>query len=180
MISRQRWLVLLVLAATALAACGSGGGSPQPSSGGPSEGAPSQATESDAPEPSEGGGGGDLPEVGDNLFSGGKMKIDVSGDADFEADVEANGIVTGGAVFLTGSNESLALQIAWSTTEGGGIAMTTTDLVVGAEFTSCDLNVTKNDPTGLSGTVECIGADAIKNGITGIKVDIRVGFEVHP
>lgn len=198
--ARHRWwatAALMILAILTLAACGAsegGGGSggvSEPSvaaSEGAPSAAPSEGEPVDSPEPSatDSGGGtggsGDFPEVADGIFDTGTMRVEISGGHDATTDVEASGVATGGGVFISGAGaDGVAAQVVWSNAEGsGGAAYTDAKVATAADMVEqCELDVSKNDGSGLEGVVECKGIEALVNGgLTSTTIDLRIEFAV--
>lgn len=182
MFGRQRWLVLVVLAAMLLAACGSGGGdtSAEPSGDTSSDAPASQdAPSSDDPEPSS--GGGDYPEVADGLFEKGTIRLEVRGDRSEDIELNGTALITAGNVFMSGADDAntASAQIIWSGAEGaGGVSWGLGNMLGGADLNLCSFEVSKNDPTGLAGTIECENTDGLENGATGLSIDLKIEFSV--
>jgi hypothetical protein len=189
MSSRDRWLALVMLVSLSVAACGGAGGSAAPSQGGGASSEPSQAAEpsegggsSSEPQPSTGGGGGgDLPEVGDITLQDGTLLVRVSGGASVAVEIPGSGFVMGGNVMLTGvaDDGTANAQIVWSPSEGaGGLSFSKGDFATAADLVEqCSITLTKNDPTGLAGIVECKGIEAVTNGgLSVVTIDLRIEF----
>jgi hypothetical protein len=194
MYARHRWwalAVLAILAVMVLAACGSaddgggGGESAEPSTA--ASAAPSEGTPADSPEPSDaepsqdGGGGGDFPEVADGNFATGTMRVEIRGGHDTTTDLDASGLPVAGGVFISGGSTAASAQIAWSKAEGnGGVSYTDAEVATAADIVEqCELDISKNDASGLDGVIECKGIEALVNGgLTTATIDLKVEFKM--
>lgn len=184
MFGRRRWLVLVVLAAMLLAACGSSGAdeSDDPSGAGSSDAPASQDAEtSDEPKPSQ--GLSDFPDVADGLFNTGTLHLEVRGDRSEDVDMTTTAFITGGNVFISGADEAgtAFVQIIWSSAEGsGGVSWGMKDILGAMELGDCSLDLSKNDPGGLAGTVDCDDTDGLEKGAIGLNLDVRIEFSTTP
>jgi hypothetical protein len=189
--ARHRWwalAALMILAVLVFAACGSsdgggGGGESAEPSAAASEGTPVDSPEPSDAEPSQdgdGGGGGDFPEVADGTFGTGTMRVEISGGHDATTDIEAAGVATAGGIFMSGaSTDGATAQVVWSKAEGsGGVAYNDAEVVTAVDMVEqCELDVTKNDGSGLDGVVECKGVEALVNGgTTSTTIDLKIEF----
>jgi hypothetical protein len=158
------YLVLAAVIGLVLTACAS----PSGDGGGASTGGePSSAAESDAPGASQGGGNGgdgDAPVLADGSWTGGEADVDVSGAADvsFSAQISLPSGTSGGATSLIYTSESGSLIIGINAEDAFGVAVTTTDLVVGeGTAEDCSVDYRQADDSRIEGTFRCDNADGV-------------------
>lgn len=173
-------LAFLVISAFLVACSSPGGGSSGPSSeasSGASQPDASQATAS-----SDGGGGG----AGGGGLNG-SITYQISGD--YTASGELPFFPTGVSNFGSGG------WAAWFGEQGGDTVIqlntnpdasianfgNTEVAIVGIKDTGCTFNFTKNDASGLAGSVECRGIQAVKSQASSlIHVDFTATWDAHP
>ena len=164
---------LLLLVAALVAACGSSGGTSQPT----------RATSTSAPQPTQAGGGATLapistpaggggggvgsngvPTIVDGAYPTGTVHVEITGDQTITVDAVGGGAGVNGAVILNYARAADGYAISFSLLkdEDSGWAMTSANLILGGTWgQDCDIKITRNDGSGLSGEFSCQGVDGI-------------------
>jgi hypothetical protein len=82
---------------------------------------------------------------------------------------------------IEGARSTASAQIAWSKAEAnGGVSYTDTEVATAADIVEqCELDISKNDASGLDGVIECKGIEAlVSGGLTTTTIDLKVEFKV--
>lgn len=180
--SKLRWtllpLLLVALLALGVACGGSGDDSDDPSNGS------DEKNGGKASSPLGGGAkkskNGTLPEIKDNSFDKGSIRIDVTGDKRFTVAIDGTGEASGGILLLIyGSAEAASYLtfVSEASDEEGGFALTTKEMATaGAWGKDCDVTIdVKVDR--VSGEFECKDIDAVDSKVAKVyKVTLKGKF----
>lgn len=197
--STLRPLLMALVLAALVVGCGSSGGSPsaKPSDGASAapSGAASAAASNDAgassePAPSQGGGGGggDIPDIADGTWGAGTARAEISGDVTTTIDATmpaslgytAEGLTV--FVFTDAAGASV-INITLSNDEPTGFSISSNSANVATAGTwgddGCEIDVTKNDDSGIEATYSCNDIPAIAiTAPTAYTIDVKGEFEV--
>lgn len=172
MFGSKQWFLLLLPALLVLGACGGGGDDDDDDDSGDSGG----VAGSNSGNRARNSDGADLKEIKDGVFDKGKVRLEVSGDKDFEIEVDGGGIVNGGFALLTfGSTDATVLLSFQPGSEGepGAFSLTSKELVAGGEWgPDCDVSY-EDGSTELKGEFECDNIEGIE-GTTTKSYDVKV------
>lgn len=119
---------------------------------------------SEPPGASQGGGNGEAPVLADGNWTGGEADVDVSGAAavSFTAAISLPSGTFGGTTSLIYTSESGTLTIGINAEDAFGVAVTTSDLVVGGGTEQdCTVDYRQADDSRIEGTFRCDNADGI-------------------
>jgi hypothetical protein len=188
---RPRLLIALIPATILAVACG---GSASPAANAPltAGGSPAASTGGGAPTQPAGGGGGanaGIPTIADGAYKSGTAHVEVSGGRTDTFDGSAAGGITSGGntilVFSSTDNQKV-VQISFlapGQTGAGGVSVSTN--VGGSVFSTgggwgseCQIKVTRNNASGVSGEFTCQDAPGIA-GVVGGKFNIKGTFAVE-
>ncbi len=185
-----RLLLVGVAMMSLLSACG--GGSSGGGDGGVADGSDGDATsvaatpagEEPTPAPAA-GGGGDVPAIADGTYTGGTAHLEVSGDKTLVADLPLQTITSttvGGFTLLTysaGDGEAnVSLNVVVDPEAGPSINLSSAVVFsVGGREQGCAFEFTRNDGSGVSGTVACSDLESMSaGGVEHPVVDIHGTF----
>jgi hypothetical protein len=129
---------------------------------------------------------GSIPVLGNYSFEKGKASVRVSGDEDFDFELEGSSITIGGRTVMTfvsdeGNSLTIGLGKEGESGENSGFALTSKKFIGGGSFEDgeCTIDVDDNESSKLSGSFECNdleGADP-SNPSKSVKVDVEGEFD---
>ena len=178
-------LVLALLALLSFAACsgGTGGGG---TDGGGDGTNPGETAAGETPtEAPAAGGGGDLPDIADGLYAAGTVHLEVSGDKSLNVDlalIPGASSTTDGATslfYVSGEGQdATALSIVLEAEAGPGFNLSSPVVIsAGGRAEGCRFEFTRNDGSGLTGTLSCSGIDGmVAGGLENPQIDVRATF----
>lgn len=177
-------LAFLVISAILVACSSPGGGSSGPSSeasSGASQPGASQPGASQVTASSDGGGGGGGGGLNGSITYQIRGDYTASGELPFIPTGVSNFGSGGWAAWFGEQGESTVIQL--NTSPDASIANfgNAEVAIVGTKDTGCTFNFTKNDASGLAGSVECHGIQAVKSQASSlIHVDFTATWDAHP
>ncbi len=178
-------LVLALLALLSFAACGGGTGGSGTDGGGDGTNPGETAAGETPTEAPAAGGGGDLPDIADGPYAAGTVHLEVSGDKSLNVDlalIPGVSSTTNGATILfyqSGEGQdATALTIVLEAEAGPGFNLTSpVVLSAGGRAEGCRFDFTRNDGSGLTGTLSCSGIDGMAaGGLENPQIDVRATF----
>jgi hypothetical protein len=140
-----------------------------------SDGASDEASANEAAAVSE------LFDILDATYLEGTASVDVSGDADLDAEYSVGGGFTeAGSTSLTFTDDRGVLGIAIDGTGFGGISFYQDDFATGGTFPDqCDIEVAGSDASAFTGEFSCEGVPAVNGTVNpNLTVDISGTFSV--
>jgi hypothetical protein len=191
-----RLLLTLIPATILIVACGgsstpganapltsAGGGNPSVSAGG------GGGATGGAPTNPPGGGGGanaGIPTIADGTYTSGTAHVEISGGRNDTFDVDsASGVTAGGNTILafTGADNQKVVQLSFlapgqGTSGGLSVATNVSNAVFATAGTwggECQVRITRNNASGLSGEFSCKDANGLA-GVIGGKFNIKGTF----
>ena len=178
-------LVLALLVLLSFAACsgGTGGGG---TDGGGDGTNPGETAAGETPTQAPAAGGGeDLPDIADGLYAAGTVHLEVSGDKSLNVDlalIPGASSTTDGATslfYVSGEGQdATALSIVLEAEAGPGFSLSSPVVFsAGGRAEGCRFEFTRNDGSGLTGTLSCSGIDGIAaGGLENPQIDVRATF----
>jgi hypothetical protein len=173
---RLRFAAVLVMLVTGLAACGGAtgttpAGTPDTPAGEPTDGSPAETT-------SAGGGSTDIPSIAAGTFKAATAHLEMSGDRSGSMDAEGTAMAVPDFTLLTfvGTKNDGTLQIAFGGADGSVVtAQLGTTATAGNIGSECNVGLSRNDATGVTGEFSCPNLEAI-DGATVVTVAIQGTF----
>ena len=178
-------LVLALLVLLSFAACsgGTGGGG---TDGGGDGTNPGETAAGETPTQAlAAGGGGDLPDIADGPYAAGTIHLEVSGGKSLNVDLAlmpgASSTTNGATLLFYVSGEgqdATALTIVLEAEAGPGFNLSSPVVIsAGGRAEGCRFEFTRNDGSGLTGTLSCSGIDGmVAGGLENPQIDVRATF----
>lgn len=172
-----RLLLACITTLSLLSACSSGstagnGGGADGDGGDTTSAAATTASEEPTQAPAAGGGRGDIPAIADGTYTGGTAHLEVSGDKTLVVDLPLLPITSttvGGFTLLTysaGDGEAnVSLNVIVDPEVGPSMSLASAVVFsVGGREQGCAFEFTRNDGSGVSGTVACSDLEGMSAG----------------
>lgn len=136
--------------------------------------------------PADGGGSVEVPTIPDATYTSGDAHVDVSGQRQLTVDTQIlSGVAFTSAgstllLYSSGEGENLvSFSVSVNPDSGPAITLSAPNLVTGGDpATGCAFEFTKNDASGLGGTVRCAGIPTV--GLDQATVDLNATFSAAP